>query len=210
MDIGLLDQLGTKYGTDKASRGHDYLSLYERFLSAFRHTASSILEVGVYNGGSLPVWRDYFPNAHIIGLDIDSDALRFSGDRVTVEMGDQSSIVDLTRIAVKYGPFDLILDDGSHIWDHQLTTLRTMLPHVKLGGYYILEDIDTSYGSRVELYQGIAEEPTAKYLQRLSDYMIGDAVIDISRERDAFIRSYARRCEFITFGRRTSIIKMRA
>ena len=209
MDAGLLDQLGTKYGTDKASRGHDYLNLYERFLSSFRHTANSILEVGVYNGGSLPVWRDYFPNAQIVGLDIDPDAVRFAGDRVIVEMADQSNIADLTRIATKYGPFDLILDDGSHIWDHQITTLRTMLPHVKPGGYFILEDIDTSYGSRVELYQGIAEESTARYLQRLSDYMIGDAVIDISRERDAFIRSYARRCEFITFGRRTSIIKLR-
>ena len=209
MQNGFLDQLGTQYRTDKASFGHNFLNLYERLLGPVRLEVRSVLEIGVCDGGSLPMWRDFFPNARIVGLDINRDTLKYAGDRMIVEIRDQSNVADLVEIATKYGPFDLVIDDGSHQWDHQITSLKWLLPHVKPEGHYILEDLDTSYGSHVPIFRGIAAESAASYLHRLSDYMIGDTVIDISAEPDAFIRSYARRCEFILLSRRTSVIKLK-
>jgi cephalosporin hydroxylase len=209
MPNGFLDQLGTRYRTDKASFGHGFLNLYERFLDPIRAEVRSVLEIGVCDGASLPMWRDFFPNANVVGLDINPDTLKHAGERITVEIRDQSNVADLVEVARTYGPFDLVVDDGSHQWDHQITSLRSLLPHVKPGRYYILEDLDTSYGTHVSIFRGIAAESAASYLHRFSDYMIGDSVIDISAEPDAFIRSYARRCEFVVLSKRTSIIKLR-
>ncbi|HJS86868.1 MAG TPA: class I SAM-dependent methyltransferase [Acetobacteraceae bacterium] len=173
----------------------------------FNHV--SVLEIGVLRGESLAMWAEYFREGRIAAIDLDPSAKQFETDRVRVEIADQGNVADLVRVATTHGPFDLVLDDGSHFWDHQITSFRYLFPFVKPGRFYILEDLDTSYGSYVAQYQHGAAESAAQYLQRMTDYMVGDAVIDIGREQDAFIRSYARRLEFITFARRTAIIKLR-
>ena len=204
-----LDSLGLKHQTDKSSTHHDYLHFYQRFLEPLRALPLNLLEIGVYNGGSANMWAEYFPNARIVGLDIDPSTTRFATDRIAIEIADQSNVDDLVRIAAGYGPFDVILDDGSHMWDHQITSLRWLFPFLKRGGFYIIEDIDTSYGTAVPEFRGVAPEPAAEYLKRIADYLVGDAKLDISREPDAFIRSYARDIEFIAFARRTSITRRR-
>ena len=206
----ILDQLGRQHGTDKSSLHHDFLSMYERFLSPLRSQPVKMLEIGVSTGSSLRMWRDYFEHGSIVGLDVNGASRVHQSERAIVEIGDQSSIADLTRIARDHGPFDIIVDDGSHMWDHQIITLQYMLPHVKRAGYYILEDLDTSYGQYEVSYKGRSAESAAKYLQRLSDYLIGDEVLDIEAEKDAFIRTFARKLSFILFAKRTSILQLRA
>lgn len=202
-----LDAIGLKCGTDKASIHHDYLQFYETFLASFRTEPVSVLEIGVLQGSSLRMWTEYFQAGHIVGIDIDPSCRQHETARARVEIADQSNVADLIRIATAYGPFDLVVDDGCHFWDHQITSLRYLLPFVRPGRFYILEDIDTSYGKYVPQFQRGAAESAARYLQRLADYMIGDAVLDITAEPDAVIRSYARRLEFIAFARRTAVIK---
>lgn len=203
-----LDRLGLKYGTDKASNHHNFLQFYERFLGHLRQLPITLLEIGVYQGGSIRTWEEYFPNARIIGMDIDPNTRRFATQRITIEMADQSNIQDLVRVGVQHGPFDLIVDDGSHIWDHQILTLQYLYPFLRPGGYYILEDIDTSYGTYyTEQYHGLSNITAARYLQLLCDQMVAGEQFDIAKEPDPFIRAFARRTEFVTFYRRTSLLR---
>lgn len=203
-----LDEIGLRHRTDKASSHHNFLVFYDRFFSALRDMPGvKLLEIGIYDGASIRTWEDYFPHASIVGADIDPRTLESASARTTVEIIDQSNIADLTRLATTHGPFDVVLDDGSHHWDHQITSFRTLYPFVKPGGYYVMEDIDTSYGSYAETFKVTGPIPAAKYLHLLLDYLVGDAALDISKEPDAFIRSYARLTEFVAFYRRTAVIR---
>ncbi len=168
------------------------------------------MEIGVYQGNSLAMWAEYFGRGRIVAIDIEPNAKQFETERTRVEIADQGNVADLVRVATQYGPFDLVLDDGSHFWDHQITSFRYLLPFVKPGRFYILEDLDTSYGTHVGYYQHGARELAASFLQRMTDYMVGDAVLEIASEQDPLIRSYARRLEFIAFARRTAVLKLRS
>ncbi len=206
-----LDEVGLKYGTDKASEGHGFLGFYERFFRDLQDLSNlRIMEIGVYNGDSLRMWEEYFPHASIVGVDIDPRTLANATARTTIELADQSNIVDLTRLATTHGPFDIVLDDGSHHWDHQITSFRTLYPHIKPGGYYVLEDLDTSYGRYVPDYQKTGTISAAKYLHLFLDALVGDTALDLGQETDAFIRSYAPCTEFVAFHKRTAVIRRKA
>jgi hypothetical protein len=126
-----------------------------------------------------------------------------------IEIGDQSDAGCLVALDRRYGPFDLIVDDGSHLWDHQIIALRTLLPLMNRRGFYILEDIDVSYGNYADQFRGSSPISAAEYLKKLCDYMVADAAVNIDLEPDPFLRSYGRQCEFICFSRRTSVIHLR-
>lgn len=106
-----------------------------------------ILEIGVKGGGSTAVWKRLFPSASVVGIDI---KLRRwlkrepSEDVVVYLQGDQTDAARLAEIAAKHGPFDLVIDDGSHVSDHVAGTLRLLLPHVRAGGIYVIEDTHSS------------------------------------------------------------------
>ena len=197
--LGELDLIGLKFGTDKSSASHDYLSIYERCFCHRRNDPLKILEIGVLNGASLKVWEEYFPNSRIVGADIDEGTRRFGSGRVEIEIIDQSNLEDLVRLGVRHGPFDIIIEDGSHIWDHQITTLRTLFPFVRDGGFYVVEDLETNYGSHVDRYRGRATFSCVEYLKRLVDYRVADSYLDIKAEEDAFLRTYGRSVFTITF-----------
>src|SRR5207248_4538620 len=97
-----LDELGLAHGTDKASKGHDYLRLYEPFLRPFAGDAFTLIEIGGYKGASLRMWRDYFPRASIVCLDLNPDVASHAGERIAVEIGNAGSKSFLASIAEKY------------------------------------------------------------------------------------------------------------
>ena len=204
-----LDAIGLRRGTDKSSRHHDFLRVYESFFAPMRDRALRILEIGVWEGESLQTWAEFFPRAKVVGVDINPDTRKFAGGRITVEVGDQSDAARLAEIAAAHGPFDIVIDDGSHVWTHQILTLQVLLPHVVAGGFYVVEDIDTSYGTLGEQHNGGAKVSPARYLQAMSDYLVGDRWTDLDAEPDAFVRAYARRLDFLAFARRTVVIKVR-
>src|SRR5580658_9824704 len=182
-----LDEIGRKYGTDKASLHHDYLNFYERFLAPARYEPLTVLEIGVFQGASLYTWRDYFPNARIIGVDILPACLQFKSDRVIIELADQSNLEHLAQLALEYGPFDVIIEDGSHMWEHQIHTLRALFPFVKNGGLYFVEDLQTNYGSMQAQYRGVATESCTSFLKRWMDLYVADDLIDLKTVEDPFL-----------------------
>ena len=167
-----LDEIGLKHGTDKASSDHDYLRFYESFLEGKRLSELSILEVGVFNCQSLKTWEEYFPNGRIVGVDITQGAKRFERGRIAIEIADQSDIQQLTDVAVKHGPFDLVVEDGSHLCEHQITTLRTLFPFVRDEGIYIVEDLQTNFGRMLEDYRGVSSTTCVEYLKKWLDLRV--------------------------------------
>ena len=204
-----LDAIGLRRGTDKSSRHHDFLRVYESFFAPMRDRALRVLEIGVWEGQSLQTWAEFFPHALVVGADINPDTVRFAGGRVSVEVLDQSDAARLAEVAAAHGPFDIVIDDGSHVWAHQILTLQVLLPHVVAGGFYVVEDIDTSYGALGVQYGGGAKVSPARYLQAMSDYLVGDRYTDLDAEPDAFVRAHARRLDFVAFARRTAVLKVR-
>lgn len=136
-----LNRIGDQHDTDKAHRYHNYLVWYERFLCVRRNDELNILEMGVGVGASLKTWRDYFPNANIVGFDFETDRLQYIEPRVSIFIGDQANEADLTRVNIEHGPFDLIIDDAGHEPENQISAHRFWLPKLRSGGLYILEDV---------------------------------------------------------------------
>jgi hypothetical protein len=138
-------------GSDKEQPGrHHYGSTYHRIFCRMKYRRLTLLEIGIggydeYPGGeSLAAWRCYFPFGKIVGCDIE-DKRRLAGGRVRIHVLDQSSAPDLARIASQEGPFDIIIDDGSHLNTHQIFSFKNLFAHVKEGGIYVIEDTQTSY-----------------------------------------------------------------
>lgn len=124
--------------TDK-NTVHSYLPLYESLLSGKRDSASHILEIGIYYGGSIKLWHDYFPNAMVYGLDIDLRCADYlQKDRINVLVGDAYNDAFASTITNK---FDVILDDGPHTLDSMKATIRLYLPKLKPDGILIIEDV---------------------------------------------------------------------
>lgn len=123
-----------------------YLEIYDELLAPWQGRDVNFLEIGIYKGGSMPMWQGFFgKGAKLTFLDIDPAcrALELPGTRV--EIGDQSDPVFLQKIGTDHGPFDLIVDDGGHKMHQQITSFRELWPKLKDRGLYIVEDTHTSY-----------------------------------------------------------------
>jgi demethylmacrocin O-methyltransferase len=145
-----LSAIMNRAGTDKLW-GHHYEGEYERHFSPLRNSPIKLLEIGIggyakkdCGGHSIRAWRDYFSQGLIFGLDIEDKSL-FDSDRIKTLVGDQSDKDKLAEINAEYGPFDIIIDDGSHIQSHILTSFDVLFSLLKPGGIYVIEDLRTSY-----------------------------------------------------------------
>jgi hypothetical protein len=144
-----LKPIAAKYGSDKCA-WHSYGRIYDQLFEG--KAVRKMLEIGIgysgllgekyENGASLRMWAEYFPEAEIWGLDIRADALVNEG-RIHSVQCDQGSIKSLrsAREAVEWGPFDLIVDDGSHLPEHQILTACVFWPTVGPEGRYVIEDV---------------------------------------------------------------------
>lgn len=141
-DITELCKLAFKYGSDKCPQiKHTYTPYYFDLLKERRLTIKKVLEVGVGEGASLRMWRDFFPNAKVYGADIESGLL-IKEDRIESFRCDQSSKDDLLELIKKTGSdIDLVIDDGSHIPEHQVFTCLTLMPRLKKNVIYVIEDV---------------------------------------------------------------------
>jgi hypothetical protein len=139
------------FGSDKQKPGwHNYGPTYEAFFRPWKYRRLKLLEIGIggygdsLGGTSLLAWQAYFPFGRILGADIvDKSAL--AGGRRDILRLDQSSPEQLTALAKDLGPFDLIIDDGSHFSAHQILTFEHLFDALKEGGIYVVEDVQTSF-----------------------------------------------------------------
>ena len=147
-----LSQLAQIYGTDKWG-SHWYTQHYQRYFTNLRKRRLNILEIGV--GGyedlsagaqSLRMWKRFFPNSQIVGIDL-YDKSHLSENRVDVLQCDQTDAGRLSDISRRYGGFDIIIDDGSHLNEHVIQTFNILFPLLKTPGFYCIEDLQTAYWS---------------------------------------------------------------
>jgi len=132
-----------KYNTDKGT-DHKYHVPYTENFEILRNKKINILEIGVRDCGSLRAWKEYFPNATIYGMDIDSDCLKYKKEGFNIYIGDQNNIDDLKKFNDIL--FDIIIDDGSHFTKHIVNTFRFMFnKNLKNNGIYVIEDLGCSY-----------------------------------------------------------------
>lgn len=141
------------YGTDKFGY-HDYTPNYHKMFAHLRDAPIRVLEIGVggyadddRGGQSLEVWRDYFPNAQITGIDIQKKTMDL-GPRVQILQGSQVDADFLKDLVAQRGPFDIIVDDGSHRNEHIVESYQLLFPTLAPGGIYVAEDVQTSFHPR--------------------------------------------------------------
>jgi hypothetical protein len=142
-----LCELARKHACDKGGNHtlagehcHNYTPAYHELLGHRRDKVKRVLEIGVHKGASLRMWEEYFLNAEIVGVDIDR-ACMFETNRIVCLYGD--ACASGVHAAIKeFGPFDLIIDDGSHLAADQIRTANALLPLLAPGGIYVCEDIE--------------------------------------------------------------------
>jgi hypothetical protein len=130
-----------------------YLNHYERHFQCLAEHPINLLELGIYRGGSLLQWRDFFQNGRIVGLDLDQVSVDDPTGRVITYQGDQTDLALLDRIARERAPggFDIIIDDASHIAAlTKISFWHLFDNHLKPGGYYVIEDWRVSYSDAAE------------------------------------------------------------
>ena len=147
-----LIEIGKKYPSSKNISG--FIQLYEKYFTGLKDLEINILEIGVENGDSLRIWREFFTNANICGIDILKKDFKIND--VDIQQGDQSDQVFLKTIVDKYKNFDIIIDDGSHQSKHIIKSFNYLFTHLNENGIYVIEDLQTSYfprygGSRINL-----------------------------------------------------------
>lgn len=138
--IDTLNRIGLKYNTDKAFL-HNFCNFYEQNLNK---EVYKLWEIGVLDGASLQMWSEYYPNAEITGFDIEDKSSLKLCNNVNVKLLDQGNKEQLERLANENKDIDIIIDDGSHIINHQIMTFEILFNSLKSGGQYIIEDLHTS------------------------------------------------------------------
>ena len=186
----MIDAAG--YDTDKS---RSYLRNYEKYFSRFTGNVN-LLELGIFHGGSLLLWRDYFPGGVIAGLDINEVKVPDETGRIRVYRGKQQDTALLERIAAECGPFDIIIDDASHVGEPTKVSFWKLFGHLKEGGIYVIEDWRVGYwegwpdggryGAKHSLFQGSRRFGSHDYglvgfIKELVDELGADAYTHPSR-----------------------------
>ena len=154
----LFKKLGTNFATDKVY-GHSFENLYGQILGSIRLEKMNFLEIGLGcdmpkgPGWSIPVWKEFLPNATISMLEYDGTcAKQFESQVEHLFIGDQSDLSFLKNIGENYGPFDVVVDDGGHSRKMQLYSLMGMWPFIHQNGVYVIEDIFTSFMPNTDFF----------------------------------------------------------
>ncbi len=159
----LLEELGRKYKPSK--RSHNYLPYYWMHFRDIREQVKKVCEIGLQNDFSIRMWEEFFPNAEIYGIDINPNCKKFEGGRRHVLIGDQSDPQFLNHVLDQVdGNLDVVIDDGSHIVQHQLASFEVLFPAMSSHGIYAMEDTGGVVGDY--------ERFTVNSLQKLAENVL--------------------------------------
>jgi SAM-dependent methyltransferase len=123
---------------------HHYFEIYHRHFEAFRGRSPVVLEIGVFHGGSLQMWKEYFgPGTRIVGIDVDPRCRELEEDGVMI--GDQADRRFLAEVRQRHPQVDIVIDDGGHQMPQQIASFEELYPHLQPRGVYLCEDIHTSF-----------------------------------------------------------------
>ena len=170
-----LDLAGALEGSDKSSTvrfGWDYLRHYELLFALFRRRPITVIEIGVHAGASLKVWKWYFSDARIVGVDIDPACAALAEERVTIEIGDQTDGPFLDRLCNTYAP-TIVIDDGSHLAADIIFSFERIFPRLQPGGMYVIEDMVFHFGSNAHNWQAETKRDVVGYFYAIADDCLG-------------------------------------
>lgn len=167
-----LSQMANMYGTDKHEL-HSYTAIYTTYFDKLRDRTFDLIEIGIgggankeSGGGSLRMWKQYFPKANIVGVDI-FDKSFFEEKRIKTFIGNQSDVLFLDALTEKYN-FEVIIDDGSHMSYDVISSFLNLYPKMSSKGLYIIEDTHTCFYDSDEKYHGIS---TIEFFKSLVEYI---------------------------------------
>jgi hypothetical protein len=205
-----LDKIGVRFQTDKSSLHHDFLRFYERRLARFRQQEAVIFEFGVHQGASIRTLAEFFPHGKVVGVDINLENIEGLPRNAALVAGDATSLPSLKSLIDGFGWPDIVIDDASHRWDHQIQTLQYVWPFLKPGGVYIVEALDTSFAIYGRTFEGYSQITTFNYIAKLARYVAcGGAFGDIEKPFDNFIATEGPNVSTVEFYRRAVLITKR-
>lgn len=183
-----LDELANLYCTDKKSSNHNYTKFYAKYFESLRDKKLNVCEIGIlnhpdkvnwpYEGASLLMWRDYFYNSRIHGIDI-NDHSSLNQERIETYIADQADRTQLDNI-FKDKQVDIIIEDGGHWMHQQQISLGFLFKNLKPGGYFVIEDLRTSFPD--EPYNNMpAILPGQKFKNKSSDTLTLQMLVDFNK-----------------------------
>jgi hypothetical protein len=147
-----LDELALKHQTDKSSLHHNYTAVYEPLLEPIRHKPISLLELGWgghedpnSGGNSARMWAEYFTDATVSVVELEAKSPGDLPSNIHLYQGSQSDPLLIDRVDDHHGPFDVIIDDASHLSSLTIRSFELLWPHLRRGGLYIVEDTHAAY-----------------------------------------------------------------
>ncbi len=163
---GTSNRLRTFFNEHRTGNGiwkwDHYFDIYDRHFQNFRGRDVVIVEIGIYSGGSLEMWRDYFgASCRIVGVDIEPACKVYESDSVRVFIGDQADRDFWKRFKQEVGTVDVVIDDGGHLPRQQIVTLEEMLPQLNPGGVYLCEDIHGVFNEFTSYLHGLEQNLSA-------------------------------------------------
>ncbi|MDO8896271.1 MAG: class I SAM-dependent methyltransferase [Bacteroidales bacterium] len=148
-----------------------YFDIYDTHFSKYRNKPVTILEIGVYQGGSLNMWKNYFgKDAQIFAIDINPECKQFEAENIKIFIGSQEDPEFLSYVKTQMPKVDILIDDGGHSMRQQIVSFEELYDHVKDDGIYFIEDLHSSYWSN---YGGGYKNPTSfiEYSKNFIDYL---------------------------------------
>ena len=135
-----------------------YFDIYHRHFQKFVGKEVRLLEVGIFSGGSLDMWKAYFgPKCVVYGVDVEEACKAYEDERTKVFIGDQSDRRFWSLVRDQVPSVDILIDDGGHAPEQQVVTLEEMLPHVRPGGVYVCEDIHGKHNRFAAYVYGLTD-----------------------------------------------------
>jgi SAM-dependent methyltransferase len=139
-----------------------YFEIYDRHFSRFRDQTVRVLEIGIYSGGSLEMWQHYFgPRCQVYGVDIEPACKAYENDSTKVFIGNQGDRNFWKRFKEEVPALDIVIDDGSHIAEHQIITFEELFPYLQPGGVFLCEDVCGTLNTFASYLYGFAHDLNA-------------------------------------------------
>lgn len=162
----------------------NYFEVYDRHFQRFKNQEVHVLEIGVNQGGSLRMWREYFgPQAKVYGIDVDYRCKNFEEPGIEIFIGSQEDRAFLRNLKKRLPRIDILIDDGGHTVRQQIVTFEEMFPYVSETGVYLCEDLHTSYWPS---YGGGYREPgsfveySKQFIDALNAWLANDEGLAVS------------------------------
>lgn len=167
---------------------HNFVDLYDRYLTPLQDSVHRILEIGVFNGASHKMWKCFFDSAEVYGIDIRPKPW-------VEQLGIHTYVTNQANreqlqvfVDSSGGHFDVIIDDGGHYMSHQQVSLGFLFDQVEPGGLFIIEDVHTSIPA---YYEGFGQDSTLSNttLKIFLDYLVSENIesVYMTEEEEAYL-----------------------